>query len=435
MVLASGSRIGHAVVGVWLSAALLAVAVMWMLLGWLRYRWALLGGVLSALQFGMAGSWAQSYWGGAVAGIGGALIFGAAQRLDQRAEWSLGIPLGIGCSVLVFSRPFEGLVVFLMTLGYLAFRRFRRRGGLGLGKALASSAMAGLVCFPLLAAYNARVTGDPLTTPYQLHTLQNDAAPLFHFQPSPATPTYRHERLERFHTEWEYGFYDEQQNLSGWLTFLAARPVIAIAQYGFGPPRASMERCWLPGLLVLPFFLIVPLARRPRSRQALGVVLLFFLALSSLTYFVAHYLAVLTGFWMLLVVESLRVTRAGLRRHGAARKVIPLAIGYSAVLVCLVAHQEKGKNSDPDFWTVERETVEDELAGRGDSHLVLVRYSAGYPLHSEWVYNSAEIDEQTVVWARDMGEVQNRGIVQYYADRDIWRLDLSPGVPPSLSGY
>jgi hypothetical protein len=84
---------------------------------------------------------------------------------------------------------------------------------------------------------------------------------------------------------------------------------------------------------------------------------------------------------------------------------------------------------------MEREELEGELTDLGGRHLVLVGYSSDYFLHAEWVYNSAEIDEQEVIWARDMGEVQNRGIVRYYSDRQIWRLELEAGQAPTLLPY
>jgi hypothetical protein len=115
LMLAAGQVIGgHPVVGVWVSLGLACAAICWMLQAWLPSSWALLGGLLAIVRLGFLGHaspsagfgyWGQSYWGGAVAAMGGAMVYGALRRIALRLRARDGLILGLGLAVLANSRP------------------------------------------------------------------------------------------------------------------------------------------------------------------------------------------------------------------------------------------------------------------------------------------------------------------------------------------
>jgi MFS family permease len=72
-------------------------------------------------------------------------------------------------------------------------------------------------------------------------------------------------------------------------------------------------------------------------------------------------------------------------------------------------------------------------------HLAIVRYRPDHEILEEWVYNEADIDGSSVVWARDMGAAKNQELIDYYKDRRVWLVEpdekpvrVTPH-PPDLS--
>src|SRR6185436_4733769 len=128
LVLAAGKVVGHPWLGVLLSVAIMCSLLCWMLQGWLPRRWAALGGLLGVLRIAVFSYWGNSYWGGAIAAIGGLLVLGALPRLLAHIRFGNVVLLCLGMLILINSRPYEGLLlaipaVFLLVVIRIGTKR------------------------------------------------------------------------------------------------------------------------------------------------------------------------------------------------------------------------------------------------------------------------------------------------------------------------
>jgi hypothetical protein len=419
--MAAGQLIaGLPIIGVWVSTALACCAITWMLLAWLKPRWAVLGGVLTAIH-PLVLIWSQCYWGGSVTVLGGALVLGAVGRLAKETKFLNGILLGLGMAVLANSRPFEGLVLSLLALGFLAHCLLQRPDGRFLQECRRILYPASLVLIPtaaFLGYYNWRVTGNPIRLPYQVHEAAYGYSPLFLWQSARTLPNYHHEELRKLHEDWEWQFYERQLTFAG-LAEETVEKIKTLFNSYFNPTLLIV----LLALLAIPFVLA-----DARMRGPILIGALFLLAILTETWMHPHYAAPIMGLFMLIVLSSLR-RLACWKWHGRSvgRFLIPGALVLSVILLipfCKLYADAKSKG-----WQVQRNRILSELAAEGGEHLIIIRYSPRHSPHDEWVYNRADIDGSPVVWAREMAPAQNQRLIDYFKSRSVWLLEADKEVP------
>jgi hypothetical protein len=410
--LAAGQILGNPWFGVLLSDAAMCAAILWMLQAWLPARWAFLGGVLVALKLGIASYWMNSYWGGAVAAIGGALVLGGLARIVKRARVRDALLVGVGIAILANSRPYEGFLFCLPAAAWFLWWLVGKTKSNDAPRGRFAKVVAPLIIVLILTAgwmgyYNWRLTDNALLMPHVLNTRTYHTAPLFLWEHAKTEMHYRNQQFEDFYNEWERENYHNNR-----------ADILRVSWEKLF--RGGITYFWI-GLLfalpALPFVLRERNMRLPWITVAIGITGVFVVIWSA-----AHYAAPITCAIYLLVVQAIRHLRT---MRIAAR---PVGIALSRVIV-LALILDTGISvargvCDPLLWTCEgdssRTAIAEKLNHTPGKHLILVRYTEDHNIHDEWVYNGAEIDKAKVLWARELDAQQNAKLLAYFKDRKIW---------------
>ncbi|MBI2903069.1 MAG: hypothetical protein HYY12_05725 [Candidatus Methylomirabilis oxyfera] len=419
LALAAGQVLGeHPILGVWLSMGVACAAITWMLQGWFPPWWALLGGLIAAVRLGIFEYWSQSYWGGAVPALGGALVWGAVRRVVRRPQAGDALLLGLGLAILANSRPFEGFLISLPAATTLLIWMGRQRG-LSLKVAFTHVMVPILTVLALtggaMGLYNLRVTGDPLRLPYMVYEETYSVAPSFLWQSPNPEPMYQHPVMR------DYGSgllqdYISQRSLPGFVAFK-------------GTWFRYLWQFYLGPVLTVPLLMLPCVLKNRWMRLALASGVLSVAGLLPETWAQVHYAAPMTGLLLVLVIQGMRHLRVW-RWHG---QPIGRFIVWAIVLTCAALAPLRWNR--PYIWGLQRARVLSLLEERGGHHLVLVRYWPGHNLDAEWVYNRADIDGATVVWAREMDGAQNRKLLEHFRGWRVWLLEADAKPPRLTADY
>jgi len=419
LVLAVGKLAGHPWIGQLLITALMCSALCWMLQAWVPPGWALMGGVLAVLRLGILSYWMNTYWCGALSALGGALLFGALPRVKKCGRVRNGVLMALGVVILANSRPYEGFVLSLPVAAAMFVWLFRKSDQ----HVSRPQVLVPLVALVVIGAaatsyYYFRVTGNPFRMTYQVNRGQYATAPYFLWQTPPPEPSYHHYVMRDFY-RWELQRFLDYHTFRG-----------AIVQSW--DKITSSWAFYIAPLLTLPLLFLPWSVRDRRIRFPLLAGGVCFLGYSVQTWTMPHYVSPATAIIYIVIIQSMRhlwVWRRRVLTGVSLVRALPIiAIGMIVLRVGAAAMQVQIEPKWP-RGNLDRPRIIRELNSIPGDDLVFVRYSPTHDVDWEWVYNDADIDHASVVWARDMGVHTNEELMHYYPRRHAWLLQADENVP------
>ena len=422
---------GHPFWGVWLSAGLMSAAICWMLQGWMPAGWALLGGFLAVARLATFSYWTNTYYGGAVAVLGGALVLGALPRIKRQQRVRDALLMGLGLALLANTRPYESLFFCLPIAAVLLIWMFGRSAPpllLSLRRVLLPLSLVLAIAVGAMGYYFWRVTGSPIRIPYQVNISAYHLV-YFPWQKLQPAALYRHAVMKQFYQGPpvldSYGQVHRHP-----LLWILLKP-LPLVIFFLGP------------VLLLP--VLAWIAIRPRrslmkttSRNTRFLLLVCGCTMIGLTLPIylpmAHYAAPMTAAVYALVLQSMRYVRlwkwdgkpSGLFLVRAVPVIclglLPVRAAASALHIPVpVTIIHTWYSEDPH--NVQRARLIKQLEREPGQHLVIVRYNPDHEIFEDWVYNSADINSAKVVWARDMGATGNQELIEHFKAHSVWLVE------------
>lgn len=400
--------------GALLMWGLAGAALVWMVRAWVSAEAGLAAGIVFAVNYGLFSYVANRLYGHGLPVLGGILVIGAWHRLRAAPDWRSGLLFALGFGALALTRPFEGALLGLPLGLVLLWRTLARRDGRACARALLPLVLvlAGVAGF--LLAFNRANTGDAVRFAYDVNRTEYAGTPAFIFQKA-APPTHAMPpSLRDFYATEGQRFAAYAQ--PGALLRSVVEKLVALWAFYAGP------------LLTLPLLagLGLWLWRQPALLAGAVLVLAGFMAQQWAH---PHYLAPLFGLLLLTIMQG----AAAIAGTGPSGLALVRGLFLSAAAVPLLAISwlvtgwplvdDPGRPMLNRHFCCQpvrhfaREAVVERLGALGGRHLVFVRF---HPGGEQWVFNDADVDAATIIWAHDLGDARNAEMARHYADRRVW---------------
>jgi hypothetical protein len=407
--------------GVMLSCAILCVALYWALCAIVPQRWAFLGGMIAVMQIGWLSYWDNSYFGGAMAAIGGCLFLGALLRLATRITVLHAATLGFSLFLLAITRPYEGLLLAFPGLLWLAIVVARMPRKENWPRALAAFLLILAAGGSWLGYYNWKVTGSPFELPYvELHH-QYESTPLFAFQHMAGSRQCAVSDQKNQYEKINHPLYTQYRTLHGFFSMSLTRVRNIWTFYGgtaFALSPLGLLLCW-----------------RNRKLRWMALLLAFmFMGWEAVCWLFMHYYAQAIPVIYAIALIGLRALCCWKRKQRIGQLLVRASLLFFGLMT--VAELAQGPvfkmlnipyhpaNWDSTNFLRQKASVISVLDGIPGNHLVLVHNPQGHNVDKEWVYNGYDIPSQRIIWAHDLDPSDpNKPLLCHYRNRHVWLIE------------
>lgn len=415
--LAIGQLAGAPIIGVWLSSGLAVGACGWAISADSTRKETAIAMITGVVVIGIS-YWNNSYWGGSVAAMGGALFFGAVRRIAREVHWQTGFAAGMGSGLLFLTRPYEGFIFCALVLAANAkqfvwsLRRDRQDSAAFPYQPFIAFAVVFCPAVLLTLAQNHAITGNPLTFPHALYSKTYLASRVFMFQDLNVPEKVPFGLLARFNEIETANFMFRKSHF--WSSFINIFSGVFLDFFLYP---------------VFVWFALFSLFRNDWVKIGMqylgpaitGVATCIATTVPALSHYYAPFAVLIIG---AVAFGVSKVSEFATNRF-FSRTIAILAFGAAIGVRVEGFRSEFEKQSHG--WQSYRNAMKREMEATGDRHLVFVEYNKDHIPHAEWVFNDADLGEARVIWARRRSPNLDKAVydaLRKDKERMIaWRLD------------
>jgi hypothetical protein len=262
--------------------------------------------------------------------------------------------------------------------------------------------------------------------PQQVNRETYAVARYFYWQTAYPEPIYNHNEIRNFYDGSTLELREFQR---------AHRP-LGILMQGLNKIFLSWVFYVSPVLTIA----LLPLMRTLRDRRIRFLIVVGGAGIAAsavVLFFNIHYVAPIVPVFVAVMLQGFRHLRTWRWEWKPAGLFLQRAAIVSCLIMIPIQIRILAKPPQPGSWAdlgVQRARIEQQLKSIPGDHLIMVRYAATHDAMLEWVYNLADLEHSRIIWARDMGDEQNRELLQYYGSRRAWLL-RPDGLPVTLERY